>query len=64
VNAGTETDSAAPAADAGPPPGETRPGPWTAIADAAVALGRGPHSAGVATAGFFRRFGKQIAGSF
>ena len=38
--------------------------PWSAAADAGVAIGRGSQSAGVATAGFFSRVGKKIAGSF
>jgi hypothetical protein len=38
--------------------------PWSAAADAGVAVGRGSRSAGVATAGFFSRVGKKIAGSF
>jgi hypothetical protein len=38
--------------------------PWGSAADAGVAIGRGSHDAGVATAGFFKRFGKTIAGSF
>jgi hypothetical protein len=42
----------------------TVPTPWSAAADAGVAIGRGSRSAGVATAGFFSRVGKKIAGSF
>jgi hypothetical protein len=38
--------------------------PWIAVADAGVAVGRGSQNAGVATAGFFTRFGKKIANSF
>ena len=38
--------------------------PWSTAADAGVAIGRGSRSAGVATAGFFSRVGKKIAGSF
>jgi hypothetical protein len=38
--------------------------PWTAAADAAVAIGRGSQNAGVATAGFFNRFGRRIASAF
>jgi hypothetical protein len=37
---------------------------WTIAADAGIAIGRGSQSAGVATAGFFTRFGKRVAGSF
>jgi beta-lactamase regulating signal transducer with metallopeptidase domain len=45
-------------------PQSARTAPWTAIAGAGVSLGRGSQQAGVATAGFFTRFGKRIAGSF
>jgi hypothetical protein len=38
--------------------------PWTAAAEAGVAIGRGSQIAGVKTAGFFSRLGKKIAGSF
>jgi serine-type D-Ala-D-Ala endopeptidase (penicillin-binding protein 7) len=38
--------------------------PWTTAADAGVAIGRGSQKAGVATASFFSRLGKKIAGSF
>lgn len=40
------------------------PTPWSAAADAGVAIGRGSHKAAVATAGFFSRFGKKVASSF
>jgi len=45
------------------PPAE-RTSPWSPIADAGVSLGRGSQQAGLATAEFFTRFGKRIAGSF
>lgn len=48
---------------ASPPDAEVR-APWTAAAEAGVAIGRRYQDAGVATAGFFSRFGKKIAGSF
>ena len=38
--------------------------PWTAAAKAGLALGRSSQTAGLATAGFFSRFGKRIARSF
>ena len=38
--------------------------PWATAADAGVAIGRGSQKAGVATASFFTRLGKKIAGSF
>jgi beta-lactamase regulating signal transducer with metallopeptidase domain len=38
--------------------------PWSAAANAGVAVGRGSQNAGIATAGFFTRVGKRIAGSF
>ena len=38
--------------------------PWSAAADAGVSVGRVSEKAAVATAGFFTRLGKKIAGSF
>ena len=38
--------------------------PWGAAADGGVTLGRKSKDAGVATAGFFSRFAKRVAGSF
>jgi beta-lactamase regulating signal transducer with metallopeptidase domain len=38
--------------------------PWTAAADGGVALGRKSKDAGLATAGFFTRFARRVAGSF
>jgi beta-lactamase regulating signal transducer with metallopeptidase domain len=38
--------------------------PWSAVADGGTALGRKSKDAGVATAGFFTRFGRRVAGSF
>jgi hypothetical protein len=38
--------------------------PWGAAADAGVGIGRGSQKAAVATAGFFKRLSKSIAGSF
>ena len=38
--------------------------PWTAAADGGSAIGRKSKDAGVATAGFFTRFGRRVAGSF
>jgi beta-lactamase regulating signal transducer with metallopeptidase domain len=38
--------------------------PWGAAADTGVAVGRASQKAAVATAGFFSRLGKKIAGSF
>ena len=49
----TEPDSAA----------QTR-APWTRAADVGVSIGRASQTAGTATAGFFHRFGKKLAGSF
>jgi beta-lactamase regulating signal transducer with metallopeptidase domain len=54
---------------AAPPPSPEPPGrktatPWGAAADAGVNLGRGSQKAATATAGFFSRLGKSIAGSF
>jgi beta-lactamase regulating signal transducer with metallopeptidase domain len=50
--------------------GDTQPGvareraPWAAAVDAGLAVGRGSRNAGVAAAGFFTRFSKNIADSF
>jgi hypothetical protein len=38
--------------------------PWRAAAAGGVVLGRKSKDAGVATAGFFNRFGRRVAGSF
>ena len=38
--------------------------PWASAADAGVAIGRSSQNAGIAAAGFFRRFGKRVAASF
>jgi beta-lactamase regulating signal transducer with metallopeptidase domain len=38
--------------------------PWKAAADAGMVVGRGSQNAAAATAGFFTRFGKRIAGRF
>ena len=38
--------------------------PWGAATDRGVAVGRASQKAAVATAGFFNRFGKKIAGAF
>ena len=44
--------------------GEGAPTPWGLAVDAGEAIGRSSQNAGVATAGFFTRFGKRIARSF
>jgi beta-lactamase regulating signal transducer with metallopeptidase domain len=44
--------------------GVKAPAVWNAAVNAGMALGRGSENAGVATAGFFTRFGRKIAGSF
>jgi beta-lactamase regulating signal transducer with metallopeptidase domain len=38
--------------------------PWSAAANAGIAVGRGSQDAALATAGFFTRFGRTIANSF
>jgi hypothetical protein len=43
---------------------DQRLAPWTRAADTGIAVGRASQDAGVATAGFFTRFGKRVAGSF
>jgi beta-lactamase regulating signal transducer with metallopeptidase domain len=46
----------------GQPPSNVTP--WGVAADAGVSVGRGSQKAAVATAGFFSRLGKSIAGAF
>jgi beta-lactamase regulating signal transducer with metallopeptidase domain len=41
-----------------------KPTPWGTAADAGVSIGRGSQKAAVATAGFFTRLSKSIAGAF
>jgi beta-lactamase regulating signal transducer with metallopeptidase domain len=43
---------------------EARQSPWSAAAAGGTALGRKSKDAGVATAGFFSRFGRRVAGTF
>jgi hypothetical protein len=43
---------------------ESIPSTWRATTDAGIALGHGSKEAGLATAGFFTRVGRRIAGSF
>jgi hypothetical protein len=38
--------------------------PWMEVADGGAALGRKSKDAGLATAGFFTRFARRVAGSF
>jgi hypothetical protein len=45
-------------------PVEKRRAPWAVAADGGTAIGRKSKDAGVATAGFFSRFGHRVAGSF
>jgi bla regulator protein blaR1 len=52
------------AVDSSAAPGAAGRTPWGTAADAGAAVGRGSQKAAVATAGFFTRFGKSIAGSF
>ena len=47
-----------------PPVNPQSASPWSAAADAGVSLGRASQKTAVATAGFFSRLGKKIAGSF
>jgi hypothetical protein len=59
---GLPTD-AAPATGEAPSPAQNVT-PWRAAADAGTSVGRGSQKAAVATAGFFSRLGKSIAGAF
>jgi len=53
-----------PPAQAPAPTVEESRSPWAAAADGGTALGRKSKEAGVATAGFFTRFARRVAGSF
>ena len=59
-----ETHSAPLSATTQPSAPERTAAPWTAAADAGVAIGRVSQRAGVAGAGFFRRVGTRVARSF
>src|SRR5262249_2267228 len=63
-NAPVEARVRAPPLSPLPPAPVTPRAPWTIAADAGIAIGRGSQSAGIATAGFFTRLGKKVAGSF
>jgi beta-lactamase regulating signal transducer with metallopeptidase domain len=63
VNAPIDAGATAPLGNSSPGNAEAQ-APWALIANAGVAVGRGTQNAGVATAGFFSRFGKKIAASF
>jgi hypothetical protein len=56
--------SPSPSADAGSKATATVSTPWGVAADAGVSVGKGSQKAAVATAGFFTRMGKSIAGAF
>jgi hypothetical protein len=61
VASAPETPQPQPVADASASSPQT---PWGAAAAGGTALGRSSKNAGVATAGFFTRFAKRVAGSF
>jgi bla regulator protein blaR1 len=63
---GVDRPVAGASADAAPqaPPDASSVPPWTAAAAAGRAIGQGSKNAGAATAGFFTRLSKRIAGSF
>jgi hypothetical protein len=51
--------------DPSPPSAAAQPqSPWNAVASGGVVIGRKSKDAGVATAGFFSRFARRVAGSF
>jgi len=61
----TDTSQTPPAATAKPDANAEEPRtPWSAAAAGGTTLGRKSKDAGVATAGFFTRFAKRVAGSF
>jgi hypothetical protein len=53
-----------PSQPSGAPPAETARAPWTVAADGGVAIGHKSRDAAVATAGFFSRMARRVAGSF
>ena len=64
VQAPTETSPAARLVATEPRPAAQTRAPWTRAADVGVSIGRASQTAGTATAGFFHRFSKKLAGSF
>jgi beta-lactamase regulating signal transducer with metallopeptidase domain len=56
-------DTPAPTAAPAPRPAEQERGVWTRVADVGVGIGRASQRTGTATAGFFSRFGRKVAGS-
>jgi len=62
----SESATAVPPPAAQPPEVKVEPprSPWGAAADSGVAVGRNSKQAGVATAGFFTRIARRVAGSF
>ncbi len=64
ATASINSESALVAAGASMRAAGATPAPWMAAADAGAGMGRRSQRAGVATAGFFSRFGKSIARSF
>ena len=64
VQATAETPPAARLVATEPRPAVQTRAPWTRAADVGVSIGRASQTAGTATAGFFHRFSKKLAGSF
>jgi hypothetical protein len=62
----TETAAVVHTPDSRPPDATPEPprSPWAAVADGGAAIGRKSKDAGVATAGFFTRVARRVAGSF
>jgi beta-lactamase regulating signal transducer with metallopeptidase domain len=63
VHFAVETPAPALTAATEPRPAEQARGVWTRAADVGVGIGRASQRAGTATAGFFSRFGRKVAGS-
>jgi len=59
-----DTPAAAPPAQSTAVPVDRAPSPWAETADGGKAIGRVSKEAGLATAGFFSKFGRRVAGSF
>jgi len=59
-----DTPAAAPPAQSAAVPVDRDRSPWAETADGGKAIGRVSKEAGLATAGFFSKFGRRVAGSF
>lgn len=63
-HASEDTPAAVPPAQSAALPVDRERSPWAETADGGKAIGRVSKEAGLATAGFFSKFGRRVAGSF